>query len=188
VALLAIGNATGRIIAGMLSDRIGRIWTMFIIFLFQAGLMMVLRTGLTDMIAFVIVSMLLGFNYGACPSVFPPAAVKDNFGLKSFGINYWLVFTAWGVGGFVRPLFAGKLFEAARDRQLQRCQSYGCRGAHLRYPFKRATPQGAACRNGDGIDPPSPTICCSISFAAASFLVWQISALFPCNLQSSGIM
>ncbi|MBI5846530.1 MAG: OFA family MFS transporter [Nitrospirae bacterium] len=113
VALLAVGNAAGRIIAGMLSDRIGRLWTMFIIFLFQAGLMMILRTGLTDMIAFVVVSMLLGFNYGACLSVFP-SAVKDNFGLKNFGINYGLVFTAWGVGGFIFPLFAGKLFEAAK--------------------------------------------------------------------------
>ena len=65
------------------------------------------------MAAFVVVSMLLGFNYGACLSVFP-SAVKDNFGLKNFGINYGLVFTAWGVGGFVFPLFAGKLFEAAR--------------------------------------------------------------------------
>jgi MFS family permease len=113
VALLAIGNAAGRIIAGMLSDRIGRLWTMCIIFLFQAGLMMVLRMGLTDMTAFIIVSMLLGFNYGACLSVFP-SAVKDNFGLKNFGINYGLVFTAWGVGGLVFPLVAGKIFEAAK--------------------------------------------------------------------------
>ena len=114
VALLAIGNAAGRIIAGMLSDRIGRLWTMCIIFLFQAGLMMVLRTGLTDMTAFVVVSMLLGFNYGACLSVFP-SAVKDYFGLKNFGINYGLVFTAWGVGGFVFPLLAGKLFETVKN-------------------------------------------------------------------------
>ena len=113
VALLAVGNAAGRIIAGMLSDRIGRLWTMCIIFLFQAGLMMVLRTGLTNMTAFIIVSMLLGFNYGACLSVFP-SAVKDNFGLKNFGINYGLVFTAWGVGGLVFPLVAGKLFETAK--------------------------------------------------------------------------
>lgn len=113
VALLAVGNAGGRIIAGVLSDRIGRLWTMFGIFLFQAGLMMALRTGLADMTAFITVSMLLGFNYGACLSVFP-SAVKDNFGLKNFGINYGLVFTAWGMGGFVFPLFAGKLFEAAR--------------------------------------------------------------------------
>ena len=113
VALLAVGNAAGRIIAGMLSDRIGRLWTMCIIFLFQACLMMVLRTGLGNMTAFVVVSMLLGFNYGACLSVFP-SAVKDNFGLKNFGINYGLVFTAWGVGGFIFPLFAGRLFEAAK--------------------------------------------------------------------------
>lgn len=113
VALLAVGNAGGRIIAGILSDRIGRIWTMFIIFVFQAVLMIVLRTGLTHMVAFVMVSMLLGFNYGACLSVFP-SAVKDNFGLKNFGINYGLVFTSWGVGGFFFPLFAGRLFEAAK--------------------------------------------------------------------------
>lgn len=113
VALLAVGNAAGRIVAGMLSDRIGRLWAMFIVFVFQAILMMVLRTGLFDMVAFVVVSMLLGFNYGACLSVFP-SAVKDNFGLKNFGINYGLVFTAWGVGGFVFPLAAGKIFEAAK--------------------------------------------------------------------------
>jgi len=110
VAMLAIGNASGRIIAGMLSDRIGRLWTMCMIFLFQAALMLLLRTGLTNMAVFTIVSMLLGFNYGACLSVFP-SAVKDNFGLKNFGVNYGLVFTAWGAGGFAFPLLAGKLFE-----------------------------------------------------------------------------
>ena len=43
-----------------------------------------------------------------------PSAVKDNFGMKNFGINYGLVFTSWGVGGFVFPLAAGKMFEAAK--------------------------------------------------------------------------
>ena len=119
VALLAVGNAAGRIVAGLLSDRIGRLWTMFIIFLFQAALMMVLRTGLADMTAFVVVSMLLGFNYGACLSVFP-SAVKDNFGLKNFGINYGLVFTAWGVGGFIFPLPPGR---CSRRRRRPRGQA-----------------------------------------------------------------
>ena len=86
VALLAVGNASGRILGGMLSDTIGRLWTMFIIFMFQAALMIVLRTGLTDMIAFIIVSMLIGFNYGACLSVFP-SATKDNFGLKNLALT-----------------------------------------------------------------------------------------------------
>jgi hypothetical protein len=58
------------------------------------------RTGLTDMAAFIAISMLLGFNYGSCLSVFP-SAVKDNFGLKNFGVNYGLVFT-WGGGSVFR--------------------------------------------------------------------------------------
>jgi OFA family oxalate/formate antiporter-like MFS transporter len=113
VAFLAIGNASGRIIAGMLSDKIGRLWTMFIVFVFQALLMLILRTGLTDMVAFTVISTLLGFNYGACLSIFPSAA-KDNFGLKNFGVNYGLLFTAWGVGGFLFPFLAGKLFEVEK--------------------------------------------------------------------------
>jgi MFS transporter, OFA family, oxalate/formate antiporter len=113
VALLAVGNASGRIVAGVLSDKIGRLWTMFIIFVFQAVLMIVLRAGLHDMAAFIVVSMLLGFNYGACLSVFP-SATKDNFGLKNFGVNYGLVFTSWGAGGLAFPYVAGKMFEAAK--------------------------------------------------------------------------
>ena len=113
VAFLAIGNASGRIVALVLSDVIGRLWTICIVFLIQAALMLLLRTGLTNMVAFTIISTLLGFNYGACLSVFP-SAVKDNFGLLNFGVNYGLVFTAWGAGGFIFPLLAGKLFEAER--------------------------------------------------------------------------
>ncbi|NMD34943.1 MAG: OFA family MFS transporter, partial [Planctomycetes bacterium] len=114
VALLAIGNASGRIIAGMLSDRIGRLWTMFLIFVFQAVLMLVLRAGLSDFSAFVVVSMLMGFNYGACLSVFP-SATKDYFGLKNFGVNYGFVFTAWGVGGYLFSQVAGWLYDKAFD-------------------------------------------------------------------------
>ena len=30
-----------------------------------------------------------------------PSLTKDHWGLKNFGINYGIVFTAWGMGGFV---------------------------------------------------------------------------------------
>jgi len=36
---------------------------------------------------------------------------KDFYGLKNFGVNYGLVFTAWGVGGFVLPLLAGMVYD-----------------------------------------------------------------------------
>jgi OFA family oxalate/formate antiporter-like MFS transporter len=106
VAVLAIGNAGGRIIAGILSDRIGRRWTLMIVLLCQAVLMLVAipvtGSANTPAVVLVLIATLIGFNYGANLSLFP-SFTKDLWGLKSFGVNYGFVFTAWGVGGFVLP-------------------------------------------------------------------------------------
>lgn len=104
VAVLAVGNAAGRIAAGLLSDRIGRRWTLFIVLLFQAALMFlaipVSGSKETGPAVIVLVATLIGFNYGANLSLFP-SYTKDLWGLKNFGVNYGILFTAWGVGGFV---------------------------------------------------------------------------------------
>lgn len=104
VAIMAVGNAGGRITAGILSDKIGRRWTLFIVLLFQAVLMFVAIpvTSSKDTAAAIIVlaAALIGANYGANLSLFP-SLTKDLWGLKSFGMNYGVLFTAWGVGGFV---------------------------------------------------------------------------------------
>lgn len=104
VAIMAIGNAGGRIIAGILSDKIGRKATLLIMLLFQAILMFVaipvISSGDSNAILIVIIATLIGFNYGTNLSLFP-SLTKDAWGLKNFGINYGILFTAWGVGGFV---------------------------------------------------------------------------------------
>jgi OFA family oxalate/formate antiporter-like MFS transporter len=113
VAMLAVGNAGGRVIAGVLSDKIGRTWTMFGVFVFQAVLMFLLR-GLDSYGSLFLASVLIGFNYGANLSVFP-SATKDYFGLKNFGVNYGFVFTAWGVGGILGPMLSGWIFDANKN-------------------------------------------------------------------------
>lgn len=104
VAVMAVGNASGRIVAGILSDRIGRRWTLMLVLLIQAALMFVAIpvTTSTDGAKFliVLVATFIGFNYGANLSLFP-SLTKDLWGLKNFGMNYGCLFTAWGVGGFV---------------------------------------------------------------------------------------
>ncbi len=104
VAIMAIGNAGGRIIAGILSDKIGRSATLMIMLLFQALLMFacipVMGSASASAFALVMLATLIGFNYGTNLSLFP-SLTKDFWGLKNFGINYGIVFTAWGVGGFV---------------------------------------------------------------------------------------
>jgi MFS family permease len=113
VAFLAVGNAAGRVIAGVLSDKIGRTWTMFGVFVFQAVLMFIL-SGLDTYGTLFLASVLIGFNYGANLSVFP-SATKDYFGLKNFGVNYGFVFTAWGVGGILGPVLSGRIFDAYKN-------------------------------------------------------------------------
>jgi len=84
VAILAVGNAGGRIIAGMISDKIGRQWTLFICFLFQAAVIACLyyiQAGGGWMLIMLIV-LFIGATYGANLAIFP-AVKKDYFGLKS---------------------------------------------------------------------------------------------------------
>ncbi len=115
VAALAIGNGGGRVLAGMLSDKIGRKATLFICFVSQAILIFLLSKAnegnfLGTVTAMSVISALIGANYGANLALFP-SITKDFYGLKNFGMNYGLVFTSWGVGGFVLAFIAGKMYD-----------------------------------------------------------------------------
>lgn len=103
VALLAVGNAGGRVAAGMLSDKIGRSQTLAGMFLFQACLMFgaipIVGSGSANAVILVLLATFIGFNYGSNLALFPSFA-KDMWGIKNFGVNYGILFTAWGVGGF----------------------------------------------------------------------------------------
>lgn len=102
VAIMAIGNASGRVVAGVLSDKIGRKATLAIMLGFQALLMFaaipIVGSGSATLL--VILATFIGFNYGSNLCLFPSFA-KDLWGFKNYGLNYGVLFTAWGIGGFV---------------------------------------------------------------------------------------
>ncbi|GAM11672.1 putative MFS-type transporter YhjX [Geobacter sp. OR-1] len=102
VAIMAIGNASGRVVAGILSDKIGRKATLSIMLGFQALLMFaaIPIVGSGSAALLVIAATFIGFNYGSNLCLFPSFA-KDLWGFKNYGLNYGALFTAWGVGGFV---------------------------------------------------------------------------------------
>ncbi|MDD2899949.1 MAG: OFA family MFS transporter [Desulfuromonadaceae bacterium] len=102
VAIMAVGNAGGRVIAGLLSDKIGRRATLFIMLSMQAVMMFVAMTVINSgsAVMLVLLASFIGFNYGSNLCLFPSFA-KDYWGTKNYGLNYGVLFTAWGVGGFV---------------------------------------------------------------------------------------
>jgi OFA family oxalate/formate antiporter-like MFS transporter len=112
VVVMSAGNTSGRILAGVISDRIGRQWTLFTEFVCQAlvvaGLFWLTRHGGGDWPIILAVAFLLGMNYGANLAIFP-SACKDYFGIRNFGLNYGWMFTAFGSAGLIMPWVNGRI-------------------------------------------------------------------------------
>lgn len=105
VALLAIFNASGRIVGGVLFDRWGRTAILVGMFIAQA-LNFILFTFYTSPVTLILGTVIAGSCYGACLAVFP-ATTASLFGVRNLGMNYGLIFTAWGAGGVFGGLIGG---------------------------------------------------------------------------------
>ncbi|GAA5188848.1 L-lactate MFS transporter [Ferrimonas gelatinilytica] len=110
VSALAVFNTFGRIGMGMLSDKLGRIRTLLMVFLLQ-GLNMILFPMFTTELGFIIGAALAGIGYGALLAVFP-TITADYYGLKNYGSNFGVLYTAWGVSGFMGPVMATLVVDA----------------------------------------------------------------------------
>jgi OFA family oxalate/formate antiporter-like MFS transporter len=113
VVALAIGNGAGRVLAGALSDKLGRKITLAAFLVLQALMIVLLSQATPDSVlggalAIALLCAFVGMNYGSNLALFP-SFTKDFYGLKNFGVNYGLIFTAWGVGGFMLSLCAGQI-------------------------------------------------------------------------------
>ncbi len=111
VVVLSLGNTSGRLIAGIVSDIIGRQWTLFAGYASQGlvvSLLYILIRGHGGSSWPLVLSVvfMLGLNYGTNPTLIP-AACKDYFGVQHFGINYGWLFTSFGVAGLIMPWVNG---------------------------------------------------------------------------------
>ncbi|MCY2927766.1 MAG: OFA family MFS transporter [Planctomycetota bacterium] len=107
VMILACFNTAGRFVSGFVSDRIGRTRTMVLFFLIQAGNMFAFSL-YTDPALILVGSALTGLCYGTIFTLMP-AATADLYGVRNLGVNYGLVFTAFGVAGVLGSLLGGRV-------------------------------------------------------------------------------
>jgi OFA family oxalate/formate antiporter-like MFS transporter len=112
--VLAIFNGAGRIVWGMVSDKIGRMKTMKLMFLVQAVILFsaaafVMSKPVNENTVFIGVTAIVsleGFCFGGNFALFPPTTT-EYFGTKSLGTNYGIVFTSYAVGGVLGGLMPG---------------------------------------------------------------------------------
>lgn len=104
----SLANGIGRIVWGLLSDKLGRKHAV----MYMAGSQGLILLFFTSMAGneylLYLGAALIGFNFGGNFALFP-ALTADEFGNKSVGKNYPIVFLSYGIGGILFPLLGGML-------------------------------------------------------------------------------
>lgn len=107
-------NGIGRIVAGTLSDFIGRNATGCVAFV-MGGLGYLLLPFCRNLILVAILAAFVGFAFGTLFAISAPL-VSDLFGLKHYSTIFSLVFVAYGfISGIVGPALVGQLLKATGE-------------------------------------------------------------------------
>ncbi|MHA1673875.1 MAG: L-lactate MFS transporter [Promethearchaeota archaeon] len=99
-SIMALFNGLGRVFWGKLADMLNYKKAMLIMFGFQGILMILYFFTNGSSFMYWIVSPAIIFCFGGNFSLFP-TATADLFGTKNLGPNYGVVFTAYGIAGFL---------------------------------------------------------------------------------------
>ena len=141
----AAGNASGRILSGWMSDGLGRLNVLRLMIGISAVAMPILYlTGEQRGMLYVMV-FIVYWCYGTQLSV-NAATTSDFWGTKNAGINYGMLFTSWGVAGFIGPRIGGKLFDINKNYQAAFYWAGGLAVVALIFEFmaKRPNPPAGA--------------------------------------------
>ena len=114
IGVLAISmfNSIGRLLWGIVSDKIGRNNTI-IILLAGSSILSLFVTAVNGYLIYVLIA-LIGFFYGGLLSTFP-SLTADTFGAKYMATNYGFVLLGFGAGAILSSQIAGYYKNIAAD-------------------------------------------------------------------------
>src|SRR6266571_4234844 len=113
----AAGNASGRIFSGWMSDALGRLNVLRLMIGISAVSMPLLYLTGSNVALLYVMVFVVYWCYGTQLSV-NASTTSDFWGTKNAGINYGLLFTAWGVAGIIGPRIGGVLFDKYKNYQM----------------------------------------------------------------------
>ncbi|MFN2341496.1 MAG: OFA family MFS transporter [Halanaerobium sp.] len=97
VSFYSLANGLGRPIMGWLADRWGTIKVMMGAYIIQGSVFLMLPWVATSPLRLFVCSLLLGLGYATTFALFPVVVAKVS-GTKHLGMNYGMVFSAFGLG------------------------------------------------------------------------------------------
>jgi len=104
VLAISLTNSLGRLLWGMISDKLGRINTIIVLLVGTAALSLFVNAA-TGYWVFVLIAF-IGFFYGGMIGTFP-SLIADIFGPKYMAANYGFVLLGFGVGAIISSQIAG---------------------------------------------------------------------------------
>jgi len=116
IVLLSLANTFGRMFWGAISDKLGRYLTLIVMYI-MTGAMLLLLNVADSYPVFIVSVMGIALSFGGFLGIFP-SITADNFGTQHLGINYGVMFTAYGLAAFVGPRIAAAIRESSGDYSL----------------------------------------------------------------------
>jgi OFA family oxalate/formate antiporter-like MFS transporter len=123
IAISSLFNGVGRLMWGMISDRIGRVESFRLLLASQMIVFGILMTERNPWIFSALVCYVLlcfGGGFGTMPSF-----VADVFGAKRMSVMYGAMLTAWAAAGVAGPLMVASLKDNYPDRAVIYCFLFG---------------------------------------------------------------
>lgn len=115
VSVLALFNTGGRILGGIISDKIGQIKTLMLLLLSSiVGLFSLVITKEGSIATFYLGVCIIGLCFGGFMGIYP-GFTNERFGAKYSSVNYGIMFIGFAVSGFAAPILIGKIFTATNS-------------------------------------------------------------------------
>ncbi|MDF1535866.1 MAG: OFA family MFS transporter [bacterium] len=113
LGIMSLFNGVGRLAWGTTSDKIGRNMTTALMYGTYVIACLFLLRNAQNFWQVLIGLCVVGFSYGGYLALMP-SFTADYFGAKNVGANYGILFTAWGICGFVVPGYFAGIMKAAK--------------------------------------------------------------------------
>lgn len=106
VGLIALFNAGGRLAWGAISDKLGRVRVVTMMFVMTVMALLVMSLLSLTYVSFFLCLAAIAFSYGGFLAVFP-TITGQFFGQKNLGANYGIIYQAYGIAALIGPFIKG---------------------------------------------------------------------------------